>query len=133
MTGILISPKKNFTNVPSHGVQVIPGGFVISDDRLNPEFLFLGLTTIEFADIENLARHAKDSWEFKSLRSLDPSQVYRELLKFADNQESKLNPHAIVSMIATINTLAIIRESKQLVQKTCKSQQIDNRKFENAI
>ena len=98
-------------------VGVIPGGFVISDDRLNPEFLFLGITRQNFSEIERVAYNAKDAWEFKSLRALDPGQVYRELLKFANSRASKLNPHAIVSMIATMNTLAIITESQQPLRR----------------
>ena len=130
MTGTLVPPNKDFMH---NNVHVMPGGFVISNDRLNPEFLFLGMTTKEFSDIEDSASSAKDSWEFKSLRSLNPSQVYRELLRFASNQESKLNPHAIVSMIATMNTFAIIHDSKHLAQNMWKPQWAKNYKLENIL
>ena len=130
INGMLTAQKKNFHDNSNGWVQVIPGGFVISSDRLNPEFLFLGMTAMEFSDIENFAYKAKDSWEFKSLRSLDPSQVYRELLRFAQNQESKLNPHAIVSMIATMNTLAVIHELRQSSQTIWSHQPRHERRLE---
>ena len=130
----MIGTLSSRENTPmDDNVGVIPGGFVISDDRLNPEFLFLGITRQNFSEIERVAYNAKDAWEFKSLRALDPGQVYRELLKFANSRASKLNPHAIVSMIATMNTLAIITESQQSLRKAWKVDRMLQHELEPTI